>query len=81
MMTETITPKPAHHAAGNSSKPPGRTRTGPSYSISRKIFLQLPLAERRRILKAQAMVARAYYATSTEWQGWDAADLTSTRNE
>ena len=81
MMTETIMRKPARPAAGNTSNAPGHARPRPPRFASRKVFLRLPLSERRRILKAQALAARTYYANATEWREWDAADLTSTRNE
>jgi hypothetical protein len=47
----------------------------------RREFLALPLARRREILKAQALAARGYYAQSTDWREWEAADLTSRTNE
>jgi hypothetical protein len=47
----------------------------------RREFLALPLARRREILKAQALAARGFYAHSSDWREWEAADLTSRTNE
>ena len=46
----------------------------------RREFLVLPLAQRREILKAQALSARVCYADSTEWREWERADLTQPAN-
>ena len=47
----------------------------------RRAFLGLPLAQRRAILKAQALVACGYYAQATDWREWEGADLTRQTDE
>lgn len=38
--------------------------------IDRSAFLNLPIADRRRILEQQAEAALPYYQQDTEWQEW-----------
>ncbi|HYV27602.1 MAG TPA: hypothetical protein VFA77_08730 [Candidatus Eisenbacteria bacterium] len=54
---------------------------GAADGLTRRKFLRLPLAQRRKILKAQALAARTYYAQSIDWREWEAADLTSPADE
>jgi hypothetical protein len=44
-------------------------------SIDRKSFLNLPIAERRRILEEQAEAALPHYQEDGEWQEWVNLDL------
>ncbi|NJK54660.1 MAG: hypothetical protein HC939_01170 [Pleurocapsa sp. SU_5_0] len=49
-----------------------------SSQIERRAFLQLPLAERRRILERQAELALPEYQQDTQWQEWLEFDLANT---
>ena len=70
-------------AAPASRKASARTRPLPARLgfPQRREFLELPLAQRRELLKAQAADARAYYTASTDLREWEAADLTSPADE
>ena len=47
-----------------------------SLSLSqRRAFLKLPLAERHRLLQAQAETLITHYQTDTEWQELQAGDV------
>jgi len=41
----------------------------------RRAFLKLPLADRRRLLQAQAETLVSHYQTDTEWQSLQTGDL------
>lgn len=46
--------------------------------VDRRAFLQLPLAERRRLLEKQAEIALPEYQQDTQWQEWLEFDLANT---
>lgn len=58
-----------------------RTRAEPgSIETDPRVLLKLSLAERRRILAAQAEMMVEHYSTDHEWREWDAADLDTARD-
>jgi hypothetical protein len=79
-MQTTLTIPPAARTPRKISRmsrpaPPGRDFP------RRREFLALPMAKRRGILQHQASAARGYYARTSEWREWEAADLTSRQHE
>jgi hypothetical protein len=74
---------PKSSAAPAARKISAESRSAPvqTHFPRRREFLALPLAQRREILKAQALAARGYYTHSSDWREWEAADLTSPPNE
>ncbi|MBI3416519.1 MAG: hypothetical protein HY043_14585 [Verrucomicrobia bacterium] len=82
MAFPTIDKKPAHSAIKLAGKPRvARAREEVPVNLTRQEFFDLPLAQRRKILHAQALTARAHYEQSADWRDWEAADLTSAANE
>ena len=50
-------------------------------SIDRRAFMKLPMAERQRILAAQAEAMSAHYEQDAEWQEWVNLDVEATYDE
>jgi hypothetical protein len=49
--------------------------TEPEGNLDRRSFLKLPLAERRRILAAQAEKLAPFYEQTSDWKEWLEGDL------
>ena len=82
MAVQTMVQEPARAVAKHAASFRfARTRKGQDRGMTRQEFLGLPLAQRRKILHAQALAARTHYTHSAEWREWEAADLTSAADE
>ena len=82
MAVQTMVQEPARATAKHAASFRfARTRKGQDRGMTRQEFLGLPLAQRRKILHAQALGARAYYTQSAEWREWEAPYLTGAADE
>ena len=44
-------------------------------NIDRRAFMKLPMAERQKILAAQAEAMKEHYKQNTDWQDWVNLDI------
>lgn len=53
----------------------------PHTHLDRRAFMKLPMAERQKILAAQAEVMKEHYEQNTDWQDWVNLDMDAIYDE